>query len=264
MPGGIMRDRNEVDETVYLSTHPHANEKYFWGGKHRCSILPNNWSRCCTDGIMIETFFDMYVFYFHKNTILIVCLTERMYLKVNIQQNLMNLNKNHLSMFTLELGWFSSKSSYFRSMKGKPDAWFLLRRPRESRTWHDLCSCHGLSVFSLNRKLFFLSRITDFKRFSCLSPLLLSPGDLSSAVALALSGSLWTGRPGPAHDHQPESPSAAAPAVSLPGQTSWCRSPPHGPLRHLWFYRERQLPLQWTRWPLCASQWLQTQPTEDQ
>ena len=111
-------------------------------------------------GLWLKGFFNMYVFYFHENTILIVCLTERMYLKVNIQQSLMNLNKNNLSVFTLELGWFSSKSSYFRSMKGEPDAWFLVGKPRKSRTWHDLCSCHGLSVtlssvFSLNRKIFF-------------------------------------------------------------------------------------------------------------
>lgn len=95
------------------------------------------------------------------------------------------------------------------------------------------------------------------------SPLLLSPGDIPSSVTLALDGPVRTGCPGPAYDHQPQSASAAAPAVSLPGQTTRCRSPPHRPLCHLWFYCERQLSLQWTRWPLCASRGLQTQPSED-
>lgn len=43
------------------------------------------------------------------------------------------------------------------------------------------------------------------------------PGDLPSIVSLALSRPLWTSCPDPAHDHQPESPSTSAPAVSLSG-----------------------------------------------
>lgn len=61
-------------------------------------------------------------------------------------------------------------------------------------------------------------------------------GDLSSLVTLAFCGSLWTSCSGPAYDHQPESPSAAAPVVSLPGQTSRCFWFTHRPLRHLRFY----------------------------
>lgn len=122
----------------------------------------------------------------------------------------------------------------------------------------DIIYVHGLSVFFSLVKEAFTNGITD------ISPLLLSQGDLSSVVAVALSGSVWTGCPGSAHDHQPQSPSAAAPAVSLPGQTSRCRRPPHRPLCHLWFYCQRQLPLQWTCWPLCTSRGLPTQPAEDQ
>lgn len=81
-----------------------------------------------------------------------------------------------------------------------------------------------------------------FKSF----PLYQRRGDLSSFIALELSGSIWPSRPGPAHDHQPPSPSAAAPAVSLPGQASGGCCPPHRPLRHLRLHRQRQLPVQWT------------------
>jgi len=94
--------------------------------------------------------------------------------------------------------------------------------------------------------------------------LLCFSGDLSSFIALELSGSIWPSRPGPAHDHQPPSPSAAAPAVSLPGQASGGCCPPHRPLRHLRLHRQRQLPVQWTCWPLRTGRGLPTQPAEDQ
>lgn len=107
---------------------------------------------------------------------------------------------------------------------------------------------------------YFLERFLEVFTCAALHP----PGDLPSLVALALSGSLWPGCSGPAHGHQPESPFAAETAVPLPGQGSWCLCPPHGSLRHLRFYSQRQLPLQWTRRPLRTGQCLPFRHTEHQ